>query len=107
MTTHFHLLLVRSPTGELSEAMRKVTNACSRWFNLRHRRDSPLFRGKHTSRCIETLSYRIAVLRYIDLNPAQARIASHSAIYALGSARRLCSAGVPGVPSAVILRHSL
>ncbi|MEL6311858.1 MAG: transposase [Bacteroidota bacterium] len=29
MTTHFHLL-VRSPTGELSEAMRKITNAHSR-----------------------------------------------------------------------------
>ncbi|MEO1696312.1 MAG: transposase [Planctomycetota bacterium] len=94
MTTHFHLP-VRSPTGELSEAMRKITNAYSRLFNRRHRRDGPLFRGRYTSRRIDTLSYRVAVLRYIDLNPVQARIVSQPSMYALGSARRLCSAA-PG-----------
>lgn len=90
MTTHFHLL-VHSPVGGMSEPMRKATNAYSRWFNRRHRRDGPLFRGRFLSRRIDTLSYRVAVLRYIDQNPVHARIAAHPARYSLGSARRYSS----------------
>ncbi|MEO1696318.1 MAG: transposase [Planctomycetota bacterium] len=90
MTTHFHLL-VRSPSGEVSEAMRCATNAYSRWFNRCHRRDGPLFRGRFLSRRIDTLAYRVAVLRYIDQNPVHARIVADPATYALGSARRYCS----------------
>ncbi len=35
MTTHFHLL-VRSPVGQLSDAMRRVQREYSRAFNRRH-----------------------------------------------------------------------
>jgi len=38
MTSHYHLL-VRSPIGELSEAMRLAQSAYSRYFNRRHKRD--------------------------------------------------------------------
>ncbi|NJN14734.1 MAG: hypothetical protein HC813_03755, partial [Planctomycetes bacterium] len=36
LQTHFHLLL-RSVTGELSEAMRRIQNGYSRWFNRSRR----------------------------------------------------------------------
>ena len=38
MATHFHLL-VRSPTGRLSEAMRRIQNEYVRYFNRKRRRD--------------------------------------------------------------------
>lgn len=44
MLTHFHLL-VRSPAGQLSGAMRLIQNPYVRWFSLSRRRDCSLFRN--------------------------------------------------------------
>ncbi|MCB9914678.1 MAG: transposase [Planctomycetes bacterium] len=86
MTTHFHLL-VRSPVGELSEAMRRVQCAYSRHFNRRHRRDGPLIRARFYSKRVRTDSYRRAVVRYIDANAVRAGLVRHAAEHEFGSAR--------------------
>ncbi|MEX1024415.1 MAG: transposase [Planctomycetota bacterium] len=86
MTTHFHLL-VRSPIGELSEAMRRLQSAYARHFNRRQKRDGPLIRGRFFSKRVETDSYRGAVVRYIDANPVRARMVATAAEYEFGSAR--------------------
>ncbi len=57
MSTHFHLL-VRSPTGHLSEALGRAINAYVRWANRRARRDGALFRGRFRSRPVLSLRYR-------------------------------------------------
>src|SRR5690606_15807704 len=44
MRNHFHFL-GRSPTGELSAAMHHLGSEYARWYNDRHERDGPLFRG--------------------------------------------------------------
>ena len=44
MTTHFHML-VRSPIGELSEAMHRIQNAFTRYFNRKRRRIRGAARG--------------------------------------------------------------
>ncbi len=67
MGTHFHMLL-RSVTGELSEAMRCIQNKYVRWFNRSRRRDGSLIRGRFLSRNIDSLVYRREVLRYINDN---------------------------------------
>ncbi|MDP6408174.1 MAG: transposase [Planctomycetota bacterium] len=86
LTTHFHLL-VRSPTGELSEAMRRVQNEHSRQFNRRRRRDGSLVRGRYFSKPVHSLEYRRAVVRYLDRNPLGARMATVIGEHELGSAR--------------------
>ena len=86
MTTHFHLM-VRSPHGNLSDAMRRIENPFVRWFNRRHKRDGSLFRGRFTSRRIDSDSYRKNVRRYIDNNPVVARLVRHPFQYPHGSAR--------------------
>lgn len=85
MTTHFHML-VRSPIGQLSEAMRRVQNEHSRRFNRRKRRDGALIRGRYFSRLIDCLRYRQTVVRYIDGNPVQAGIVKASGEYEFSSA---------------------
>lgn len=60
LTTHFHAL-VKSPRGELSEAMRRSQNEYSRFFNRRHRRDGTLVRGRFLSRPVDSLEYRYNV----------------------------------------------
>jgi REP element-mobilizing transposase RayT len=86
MTTHFHLL-VRSPKGELSEAMRRVQCAYSRYFNRRRRRDGPLIRARYFSKRIDTGLYWRAVVRYIDENAVRAGIVPSSCDYEFCSAR--------------------
>lgn len=86
LTTHFHLL-VRSPTGDLSVAMRAVQNEYVRRFNRRRRRDGPLVRGRFMSRPVRSLTYRHMLVRYIDQNPVAAGLVPTPALYPFGSAR--------------------
>jgi REP element-mobilizing transposase RayT len=86
MTTHFHLL-VRSPVGALSEAMRRVQNEHSRRFNRRRKRDGTLIRGRFTSKPVHSLCYRRTLVSYIDANPVGAGVVRVSGEHRLGSAR--------------------
>lgn len=86
MHTHFHLL-VRSPVGELSEAMRRLQCAYSRHFNRRRRRDGPLIRARFYSKRVDSETYRRAVVSYIDANAVRAGVVSSSAAHEFGSAR--------------------
>jgi REP element-mobilizing transposase RayT len=94
MATHFHLL-VRSPTGQLSEAMRRIQNAYVRYFNRKRHRDGPLFRGRFVSCLVGSLFYRTLVVPYIDYNPVQARIVGAPWDYPYGSASLYVSNRVP------------
>ena len=85
MSTHYHLL-VRSPIGEMSEAMRRTQNLYVRWFNRQLRRDGPLFRGRFLSKRIDSLDYRRAVVRYIAANAVAARLFPRSEDYPFASA---------------------
>lgn len=94
MTTHFHIL-VRSPVGEMSEAMRRVQCAYSRYFNRRRRRDGPLIRARYFSKRVDTDSYRRMVVRYIDANAVRAGIVRVSAEHEFGSARAFIVGPLP------------
>ncbi len=85
LTTHFHLLL-RSRTGELDRVMQRVLNLYVRYFNRTRRRDGPLFRGRYRAKPVRSERYLHAVIRYIDQNAPEARLASTAAEYRYGSA---------------------
>jgi REP element-mobilizing transposase RayT len=80
LPTHFHLL-VRSPVGRLSRTMGWIELGYVRWFNRRHRRDGPLFRGRFLSKPIDSDRYRETVLHYIHENPVHAGLAPNAADY--------------------------
>ena len=86
MTTHFHLL-IRSLVGELSPAMKRIAARYSRYFNRRHRRDGTLVRGRFFSKRVRSLRYRRTLVRYIDSNSVQARLAAFPWDYRFGSAK--------------------
>jgi REP element-mobilizing transposase RayT len=87
LSTHFHLL-VRSLDGGLSETMRQIQNRYVRCFNRARNRDGSLFRGRFHSKHVDTLTYRYAVVAYIDANPVMARMVDAPAQYAFGSAHQ-------------------
>jgi REP element-mobilizing transposase RayT len=95
MLTHFHLL-VRSPKGELSEAMRQIQYRYSRRFNRTRRRDGTLFRGRFLSCPIQDLAYRRNVLTYIHDNPVDAGVAAHPHLHPWSSAIHLARSKRPG-----------
>ncbi len=94
MATHFHLL-VRSPTGQLSEARRRSQNEYVRYFNRKRRRDGPLFRGRFLSCPVGSLFYRTILVPYIDYNPVEARIVEAPWLYPHCSASLFVSRRVP------------
>lgn len=94
MGTHYHLL-VRSPQGALADAMQRIQLAYSRWFNRSRRRDGSLVRGRYGSKPVRSLSYRRALIRYIDMNPCSARLVQTPSMYTWGSARHYSSSAGP------------
>lgn len=94
MTTHFHML-VRSPLGQLSEAMRRVQNEHSRHFNRRRKRDGTLIRGRYFSKRVRSHAYRRTLVAYIDNNPVKARMVKVGAEHEFGSARAYMQAEGP------------
>lgn len=94
LTTHFHML-VRSPVGELSDAMRRVQSAYARYFNRTRDRDGPLHRSRFRSKLVDSLAYRRTLLSYIDANPVRAGLCSDARDYTWGSARQYVSRDGP------------
>jgi len=72
MTNHFHLL-VRCPSGGLSEFMHLVGSHYVRYFNARLDRDGPMFRGRFHAIRLDTSNYVHHVGRYIHRNPIDVR----------------------------------
>ena len=87
LTTHYHLLL-QSVHGSLASAMQRFQTEYSRYFNRTRRRDGPLARGRFSSKRIDCEQYFWAVIRYIDENAVQARLANRAEDYEFSSAHR-------------------
>lgn len=71
MPNHYHLL-VRSPLGNLSPAMKHLGAVYTQRFNNRHQKDSSLFRGRFKSQLVKYEAYLLYLLAYIHLNPLRA-----------------------------------
>jgi len=73
MDNHYHLI-IHTPEGNLSRAMRHLDGVYTQYFNRHMRRDGPLFRGRYKSILIEAEIYLLSLSRYIHLNPTEAKL---------------------------------
>lgn len=71
MDNHYHLLL-ETPLGNLSRAMRHIDGVYTQRINRVHGRDGPLLRGRFKSILIQKESYFTELVRYIHLNGVKA-----------------------------------
>jgi len=95
MDTHYHLLL-QTPKGELSRAMRHLDGIYTLRFNRSRGRDGPLFRGRYKAILIDAEEYFLAVARYIlrrGVSPS-ASILRYGVLSAPLSSRRTIPEGV-------------
>jgi putative transposase len=70
MRNHYHLL-VETPAGNLSRAMRQLNGVYTQDFNRRHRRAGHLFQGRYKAILVDKDSYLLELSRYIHLNPVR------------------------------------
>jgi REP element-mobilizing transposase RayT len=75
LDNHYHLLL-STPAGGLSRAMRHLDGIYTQKFNRVHHRDGPLFRGRYKAILIDAEEYFLSVVRYIHRNPLEAGVVS-------------------------------
>ena len=72
MDNHYHLL-VETPVGELSRAIRYLNGVYTQYINRRHRRVGHLFQGRYKAILVDKDSHLIELSRYIHLNPWRVR----------------------------------
>jgi REP element-mobilizing transposase RayT len=99
MNNHYHLLL-QTPQGNLSRAIRHLDGIYTQRFNRAHRRDGPLFRGRYRAILIDAEEYFLAVARYIHQNPEAAGMGMDIERYRWSShrgylQRRYCPSWLP------------
>ncbi len=73
MPTHYHLL-VQTPEMNLARCMRHLNGVYTQRYNIRHKCDGTLFRGRYKSILVEEDSYLLQLVRYIHRNPLRAGI---------------------------------
>src|SRR3990172_2072637 len=86
MGNHYHLCL-RTPEGNLSRVMRHVDGLYTQRFNRNHGRDGALFRGRYKAIVVDADEYLATVVRYIHLNPLEARLVKGPEAYPWSSHR--------------------
>ncbi|MBI2268269.1 MAG: transposase [Candidatus Blackburnbacteria bacterium] len=69
MPNHFHLLIKQTENNGTAKYTANITNSHTRYFNIKNKREGPLFKGKFQAVRIESEEQLLHVTRYIHLNP--------------------------------------
>lgn len=77
MPTHFHLILKQLAEKGISRYTANVSNSYSRYFNVKHNRQGPLWQGKFKNVKIDDDKQLLHLTRYIHLNPTTAGIVTN------------------------------
>ena len=65
---HYHIL-IRTPLGNISRAMRHINGVYTQRINNKHKIDGSLFRGRYKSILVSEDEYLLELVRYIHRNP--------------------------------------
>jgi putative transposase len=96
MSNHYHVLL-QTPEGNLSAAMRQLNGVYTQRFNRSHERCGHVLQGRFGAQLVNGQAYLLEVCRYIVLNPVRASLVSHPRDWRWSSFRATAGEGtVPG-----------
>lgn len=95
MTNHFHLLL-ETPDGNLSKAIRQLNSVYTQAFNRRHGRVGHVLQGRFKAILVDREAYLLELCRYVVLNPVRAGMVKDVGKYPWSSYRP--TAGLDKVP---------
>jgi putative transposase len=101
MTNHVHLLATPRAAGGLSKMMQDIGRKYVRHVNESHERTGGLYEGRFRSNAVETRSYFLTLMRYIELNPVRAHMVAHPAQFPWSSFGQ----NITGDPTGLITPH--
>jgi putative transposase len=87
MTNHVHLLLTPPSSEACSELMKRLGQRYAQYFNRTYGRTGPVWEGRFHSSVAPNARYVLACYRYIEINPVDAGMVSHPALYTWSSYR--------------------
>ncbi len=87
MTNHVHLLLEPETAAGLGALMKRLAGRQTRFVNRQEPRTGTLWEGRYKSSPVQTDTYLLACLRYIELNPVRAHMVTSPAEYPWSSYR--------------------
>jgi len=101
MTNHVHVLATPRSAGGLSKMMQDIGRKYVRHVNESHERTGGLYEGRFKSNAVETRSYFLTLMRYIELNPVRAHMVTHPAQFPWSSFGQ----NITGEPTGLVTPH--
>ena len=86
LDNHFHISL-RTPSPNLSTAIRWLLTSYSVYFSVRHKQGGHLFAGRFKSILVEDESYLVTLSYYVHLNPVKAGLVKDPRAYRWSTCR--------------------
>ncbi|MCH8502678.1 MAG: transposase [Aliidiomarina sp.] len=101
MSNHFHLLVTQVKRSALSKVMQNVGSRYVTFINKKYERVGALFQGRYFASVVQTESYLLNTMRYIENNPVRAGMA-RSLFSATNTSYRTTA---HGKPSSLVIPH--
>ena len=81
MTNHVHLLVTPETEQSLAKTLQMLGRYYVQYFNFSYQRTGTLWEGRYKATLIDSESYLLTCMRYIELNPVRAGMVSHPSEY--------------------------
>lgn len=87
MTNHLHLLITPQGEDSIGKAMQMLGRYYVQYYNYTYQRTGTLWEGRYKATLIDTETYLLTCMRYIELNPVRAVMVAHPSEYPWSSYR--------------------
>jgi len=87
MTNHVHLLITPFSEASLGKTLQMLGRYYVQYFNYCYRRTGTLWEGRYKATLIDSESYLLTCMRYIELNPVRAGMVADPVDYPWSSYR--------------------
>lgn len=101
MTNHVHLLMTPTTPASVPKAMQSTFSRYVTYFNARNERTGTLLESRYRAAIVDDEHYLLTCMRYIELNPVRAGMATHPGEYRWSS---FC-ANAFGAPDDLLTPH--
>ena len=81
MTNHIHLLATPERVESISKVFQSVGRRYVQYFNHTYKRSGTLWEGRYRATVVDTETYLLTLMRYIELNPVRAGMVAHPRDY--------------------------
>ncbi len=81
MSNHIHLLATPGSGNSISKVFQSVGRRYVQYFNYTYARSGTLWEGRYRATVVDSETYLLTVMRYIELNPVRAGMVAHPRDY--------------------------